>query len=511
MTTRLIGIDVGTSSSKGVACGVDGQIVAEARVAHSLSVPRPGWAEQDADAIWWADVVAISRRLLAELPAGDTVGAIGVSAIGPCLLPLDDDNRPLRPGILYGIDTRATSEIAALEARHGRNVLEAFSGMGLSSQAVGPKIAWLRAHEPDVFARARRFVSASSYIIGRLTGEFVIDAHTASHSGPLFDPTTVAWSDRFADGITPTDRLARIGWSNELAGVVGDAAAAETGLSAGTPVSVGAVDALAEAVSVGVTEPGDVMIMYGSTIFLIAVLDGFRPAGPLWITPGATPGTWTFAAGLATSGLAMAWFRDRLAPELVAAERSGGRNAYAALEDEASASDPGSKALLFLPYLSGERTPIQDPLARGVVAGLSLATTRGDLYRALLEGIACAVRANLDAMANHGAELRRIVAVGGGTANRLALQLVSDVAGVEQLLPERTVGASLGDAFLAGVAAGLVEPAALARDWVAIRETIRPVPAASGSAAIRSARFHQLYLDTMDVVHALSSSGAGGP
>ena len=235
MSDLLLGIDVGTASSKGVLLRPDGSTVTDARTDHEMSVPRPGWAEQDADAVWWADVVAISRRLAEAVPAGDRIAGVACSAIGPTLLPLDEAGRPLRTGILYGVDTRATDQIAALEARHGTAALQALSGHGLSSQAVGPKIAWLHEHEPAVAERARWFVTASTYLAYRLTGELAIDAHTASHWNPLFDPRAIAWSDRFADGITSLDRLPRIGWPADPVGAVTPAAAAETGLPGASP------------------------------------------------------------------------------------------------------------------------------------------------------------------------------------------------------------------------------------------------------------------------------------
>ena len=187
MSELLVGIDVGTASSKGVLLRLDGSTVAEARAEHAMAVPRPGWAEHDADAVWWADVRAIGRQLAGAVPAGDRIAAVGVSAIGPTLLPVDEAGHPLRPAILYGVDTRATDQIAALEARHGAANLAAWSGMDLSSQAVGPKIAWLAANEPEVHARARWFLTATSELARRLTGAVVIDAHTASHWNPLFD------------------------------------------------------------------------------------------------------------------------------------------------------------------------------------------------------------------------------------------------------------------------------------------------------------------------------------
>lgn len=500
MTDLLLGIDVGTASSKGVLLRPDGSFVADARADHAMEVPRPGWAEQDADAVWWADVVTIARRLSAAVPNGDRIAGVACSAIGPTLLPLDEAGRPLRKAILYGVDTRATAQIAALEVRHGRSALQSLSGHGLSSQAVGPKIVWLTEHEPEVAAGARWLVTASTYLAYRLTGELAIDAHTASHWNPLFDPRIIAWSDRFADGITSLDRLPRIGWPAEVVGVVTAEAAAATGLPEGVQVAIGTVDVQSEALSVGVAEPGDLMIMYGSTTFFLLVGDQPVSADPLWLVAGTEPGRWALAAGLATGGSAMAWFRDWFALDLVAGERAGGTNAFMALAAEAAAAQGDD--LIFLPYLSGERTPINDPAARGVLAGLSLHSTRGDAYRGLRQGIAYAARHNIEVMGALGVPVTRMVAVGGGTADPSFLQLVSDATGIEQIIPVSTIGAARGDAFLAGMAAGILRRDDLA-DWVQVSSTIRPDPAARSGHDRRYAAFRSLYVQTRETVHAL--------
>ncbi len=504
MGALLVGIDVGTASSKGVLARPDGTTVAEARAEHGMDLPRPGWAEQDADAVWWADVVALARRLTEAVPPGDRIAGVACSAIGPTLLPLDERGRPLRSAILYGVDTRATAQVAALEARHGAAVLSEACGHGLSSQAVGPKIAWLAEHEPAVAAASRWYVTASTYLGYRLTGELAIDAHTAAHWNPLFDPGAIAWTDRFADGITTLDRLPRIGWPADVLGSLTSDAAAETGLPAGIPVAVGTLDVQAEALSVGVVEPGDLMLMYGSTSFLILVTDRPVVADPLWSVPGADPGTWALAAGLATGGSALAWFRDRFAPDLVAAEAAGGPSAFAVLAQEAAATSGDRGTPLVLPYLSGERTPINDPSARGVVVGLSLATTRGDLYRGLVDGVALAVRDNVEAMRALGAPIQRVVAVGGGTADPAMLQAVADATGLEQALPRVTIGAARGDAFLAGRAAGLLEPADLA-GWVEIGSTVSPDPRGRAAAERRAGQFRALYDETRATVHDLAA------
>lgn len=505
MSELLLGIDVGTYSSKGALCRPDGTVVASAQVSHGLLVPKPGYAEHDADAIWWADVCQISRELAAHVVSGERIAVVAISAIGPCLVVLDSQGRPLRPAILYGIDTRASRQINALEERYGREALVELGGMRLTSQAVGPKILWLRENEPDVHSAAASFVTATTYLNYRLTGELVIDRHTASHFNPLIDIASLAWDDRFADSIAHSDQLPPSRWSDEIIGAVSDRAATETGIPAGTPVTAGVVDALAEAISVGVVDPGDLMLMYGSTAFMILVTEGAASHPDLWTTAGALPGQYALAAGLATSGAATTWFRDQFAVELVAAEAAGGPDAYEVLATEAALSPPGARGLLALPYLSGERTPLHDPEARGLFAGFSLAHTRGDLYRALLEGVACAIAHNIDMMESV-ASIDRLVAVGGGTCNRLWLQIVSDVSGRRQLLPRQTIGAAYGDAFLGGLAVGVVDLEGLARDWVDIVDEIEPDEQNHQRYRKQRKLFHKLYAETKNTVHALSAS-----
>lgn len=321
MAELLLGIDVGTYSSKGVLTDLGGAVLKSHVVEHTMDIPRAGWAEQGADAVWWHDVVEICRHLLDGQPySGSDVAGVAVSAIGPCLLPLGSSGEPLRPGILYGVDTRASEEIGLLNAELGADELFEFSGMALTSQAVGPKIRWLQRNEPDVWRKTRRLATASSYLVYKLTGQHVMDRHTASHYMPLIDIRTLEWSPRFEAAVAPLEMLPRLGWSDERAGEVSRWAAQATGLRPGTPVAVGAVDALAEAVSVGVTRPGDLMIMYGSTTFFILVLEQPAPDERTWTTAGAFAGQYALAAGMATTGALTRWFRDELALDLPTAE-----------------------------------------------------------------------------------------------------------------------------------------------------------------------------------------------
>ncbi|WP_027930779.1 FGGY-family carbohydrate kinase [Amycolatopsis thermoflava] len=488
MTDLLLGIDIGTSSSKGVLVTPDGEIVARVSRAHETSCPHPGWVEHDAETVWWQDFLALTRELVAA--AGDRKpAALAVSGIGPVLLPADSDGKPLRPAILYGVDTRASREIEELTAELGAESILERAGTALSSQAVGPKWRWLARHEPEVFRRTRLFLMCSSYLVHRLTGEYVLDHHSASQCDPMYDLRAGDWAADWAALCAPGVELPRLVWPTEVAGVVSAAAAAETGLPQGLPVTAGTVDAWAEAASVGVAEPGDTMVMYGTTMFLIQVLADPRPHTGLWTTCGAFPGTYSLAAGMATSGAITDWLR-----RLVGGD-------FATLVDQAAKVPPGSRGLLMLPYFAGERTPLFDPDARGVLAGLTTSHGIGEIYRAALEGIAYGVRHNLEAMRDSGGAAGRLVAVGGGTQGGLWTQIVSDVTGADQQVPAETIGAALGDALLAAVAIG-TEPD-ITR-WNPVASTVRPDPAAVDTYDRFYARYRELYPSTKDITHFLA-------
>lgn len=504
----LMGVDIGTYSSKGVLTTPEGEIVAQATIEHDMSFPRPGWAEQDAERIWWGEFAQISRDLLERSRSrAEDVAGVAVSAIGPCLLPVGRDGRALRQGILYGVDTRATEEIAALEERYGSEVMYRKGGSVLSSQAVGPKILWLKRNEPDNYERAEFFHSASDYVVLRLTGEHVMDSYTASLYNPLFDLEAGAWSAEFADEIVDLPRLPRVKWANEVAGKVTPDAALETGLAPGTPVTVGTVDAVAEAVSVGAVHAGDLMCMYGTTAFLILASERIAANEAMWAVNHALPGLYGVAAGMATTGALTRWFRDNFARDLEGVEAEGG-NVYAVLAKQAGEAPAGSLGLVVLPYFSGERTPINDPRARGLICGLTLSHDRRHVYRAILEGTAYAINHNLEVMRAAGGQPSRIVAVGGGAKNLVWLQIVSDVSGVPQEVPAQTIGASYGDAFLAGLATGVVPSLdVLDSTWVKSERVIEPDPRVHDLYREYYAIYRRLYDHTASDQHDLAALG----
>lgn len=490
-----LGVDIGTYQSKGVLVDSAGDIVAQAARDHEMIVPRPGWAEHRAEEDWWGDFAHITRALLDQsgLPP-EAVGAVAVSAIGPCMLPVDASGAPLMNGVLYGVDTRAAAEIEELNARIGADVIFERCGNALTSQAVGPKILWLRRQRPEIFERTARVLTSTSYIVQKLTGEAVIDHYTAANFAPLYDVARQDWCDDLAPEIIGLEKLPRLLWSSEIAGKVSAEAAGVTGLAPGTPVTCGTIDAAAEAVSVGLRQTGDMMMMYGSTIFIVLATDSRLRDPALWYAPWLYPGTHAAMAGLATSGTLTHWFRDRFARDLPRGE------AFATLAEEAATSPPGANGLLMLPYFSGERTPIHDPQAKGAFFGLNLTHDRGDMYRALIEGIAYGTAHVTRTFADAGARTERVLAVGGGTQNALWLQATSDICGVEQIVCDKTVGASYGDAFLAACAIGAAAPGDIAR-WNPAAQTVRAVANPVYDRQYRL--FRRLYEQTKDIAGEL--------
>ena len=444
-----LGVDIGTFESKGVLVDGAGEILGIAKRPHKMLVPRPGWAEHRPEEDWWGDFTQITRELLASTGvAPPDIRAVACSAIGPCMLPVDARGDALMNGVLYGVDNRAHVEVDALTREIGADRLTAKCGNTLTSQSVGPKILWLRNNRPEIFSRAHRILTSTSYLTHRLTGRFVIDHYSASNFSPIYDIGAGAWTDALTDRIIDLDRMPELVWSTDIVGQVTATAAEATGLPEGTPVTAGTIDAAAEAVSVGVREAGDMMMMYGSTIFIIQLTETRLTDPRLWHGPWLFEDGHASTSGLATSGTLTHWFRDHLARD------AKPDTAFADLAAEAAASPPGARGLVMLPYFSGERTPIHDPNAKGVLFGMNLTHTRGDIYRALLEGIAFATNHIIETYQEAGEAPKRVFAVGGGTKNQVWAQSTSDISGLDQILRRQTIGASYGDAFLAALAVG---------------------------------------------------------
>ncbi|RNI20290.1 FGGY-family carbohydrate kinase [Flexivirga caeni] len=488
MTRVYLGVDVGTSSSKGVLVDPTGAVVAQATREHRVSRPAPGQVEMSGD-VWWDEFCSLAMELTTR-PDMEVV-AVGVSGMGPCVLLVDADDRPVRPAILYGVDTRSQEQQDQCTARYGADQILRRCGSAMSSQAAGPKIAWVAQHEPDRYARAKRLFMPASWLSHKLTGSYVLDHHSASQCTPMYDVQAHEWLQPWAAQLAPGIELPALRWSDKTAGSITAAAAAETGLPQGIPVTVGTIDAWSEAISVNAHSEGDLMLMYGTTMFLINTVRNPVRVPSLWGPVGAFRDTYSLAGGMATSGAITAWLQDLC----------GGTD-YAILTAEAEQTPAGADGLLMLPYFAGERTPIMDPSARGVLAGLTLSHGRGHLYRAALEATAFGVRHNIETMIDAGASVRRVVAVGGGVSGQLWPQIVTDVTGVEQVIPERTIGASYGAAYLA---ARQVDDVAIA-GWNPPQRVCRPQPSLTQLYDDRYRMYRQLYTSTRDLVHELAAA-----
>ncbi|WP_422115888.1 FGGY-family carbohydrate kinase [Brachybacterium sp. UNK5269] len=496
-TEAVLGVDVGTSSTKGVLVSLDGEILRSAVREHAVDRPAPGQVEMDAE-LWWDEFVSLAQELTADGCA--EVTAVGLSGMGPCVLLTDAQGIPVRPAILYGVDTRAGEQIRRLTNVLGREEIIAHCGSPLTSQAAGPKIAWIAEHEPEVYARARRMFMPASYLAFRLTGQYVMDHVSAGQTAPLYCLRQQTWHTSrsqhalagtdWSQHIAPGIELPQLRWAGEGAGTVRPRISAQIpGLPAGIPVISGTIDAWMEAVSVDAVHPGDLMLMYGTTTFLVATTDQPVASRVLWPTSGTTAGSFTLAGGLASSGAITGWLRDLT-----------GQADFATLLAEAAQSPPGANGLVMLPYFAGERSPIADPAARGVIAGLTLSHTRGDLYRAALEAAAYGVRHHLEALAEAGVSVRRMIAVGGGARQDLWPQIVSDVTGVPQQIPRRTVGASYGSSMLAARLAHDADTSA----WNPTDHLCVPAPAHRERYDELYRLYRDLYPATRDVTHALA-------
>lgn len=475
MTNRvLLGIDFGTQGAKGVLCDLEGHILSAAYREHTISTPQPGWAEQDAERVWWAAFVALTRQLPAQANlSADQIAAIGVSAFVPALLPVDKSGRPLRPAILY-TDRRDQKQVAALT-----NQLQQAD---LSPEITGPvylsspitQLLWLREHEPGVWQRTARIFQCHNYLVYRLTGSFVIDQAMKRSYVPLYDAEREGWSEERAQMLGLNVQLLpeRIAWATQPAGTITAQAAAETGLLEGTPVAVGTADAFADMIGSGTVVPGAAVALYGS--FTAVLVTRSSPPDP-WHGYHCLPDLYFSGAAVPTGAVLTRWFRDTFGQAEMAQERTTGISAYYWLDQMAAEVPPGCDGLIAIPDFSGEKSGVSSLLGRGALIGLTLHHGRAHVYRALLEGIAYELRRQLAAETTLP---ERIAAVAGGTASLVWTQVMSDVLGVTQEVLDIPYSAPFGSAYLAGMAADLFpDLEKLKKQWIRVKRSVQPDPA----------------------------------
>ena len=486
MNECFLGLDIGTGSSKGAIVDIEGNVLCQASVPHEMSMPEPGWYEQDADQIWWGDLQSICRKLIDDLPHPiETIKGVALSTIGPCVLPVDQAGRPLRPGILYGIDTRAGEEIREIEDALGRDVIFAKTGQDLSSQSCCPKIRWIQKNEPQVWGKTAKVLTATGYLVYKLTGRFTLDIYSAIGFAPIFDLAKKKWDPSLADFITDMDKLPELLWSTQIAGELTPEAAALTGLPPGVPVTTGTIDAASEALGAGVERTGDMMMMYGSSNFFILRTETLFPVRSFWASNFMQPGAFVLTGGMSTVGSMFKWF----------GETFPGRS-MAQWEALASESSPGAGGITCLPYFAGERTPLHDPAAKGVLFGMSLSSKSGDIFRSLQEAVGFGIRHNIEEMERAGARADRIMAIGGASESRQLMQIITDITGCPQNLPQQKLGACYGDAFLAAVGSNYFDSVDEVSRWVRMEEEITPSEASKAIYDEGYERYRELYNST---------------
>ena len=470
----MLGIDVGTTGAKAALFNGNGRLTGLGQAEYPTHYPRPGWAEQDPQD-WWQAVCLSARQALSVSPdAAGRVVAVAVSSQAPTLLAIDSEGRPVRPALIW-MDRRAEAEAEKLKELFGEEVIERLTGNRSDPFYVAPKLLWFRENEPKLFARTARFAQINGYINFRLTGAWSLDpVHAALLL--LRDWRTGEWLSELcaACGVAP-NQFAPVQPGHQLLGEVHAAAAAETGLRPGTPVMVGTVDGAAAALEAGAVEPGQAAEMTGTSTVLLMPNDTGATRPVFIAMPHAVPGVSLLLGALATSGASLRWFRDQLGLAEVQESQKTGVDVYELLTRAAGQVLAGSRGVLFLPYMMGERSPIWHTNARGVFFGLSLSTPREALIRAVLEGTVFALRHNVEVARQAGVPLDQIRSVGGGARSELWCQLKADILGLPILVPKTSVGAAFGAAILAGMGIGwYADVKSALRGMVEIEKTYEP-------------------------------------
>ena len=484
---HVLTLDQGTSSLKAALWTEDGRIVAHASVACELERPMPGWAEIDPGR-WWAALGEATRGVLASAGAGaDEVAAVALDGIGWTLVAVDAGLRPLAPAMTW-LDRRAEAEAAELRARPDADALVDLAANPLDAAYLTPKLAWLRAHRPEAFEAARWFLTSSGYLVARLTGEATCDL-TQAYGFHCFDIRRERWDEVVAGSLgIPADRLPPLHRAGHHAGGVSALGARDTGLAGGTPVLVGGLDAAMGALGSGVTRPGLTQDQGGSAggfgMSVAEVVEEPR----LIFSHHVLEGQYLLQAGTVGGG-ALRWLRGTLG-----APGTG----FDELTAAAATSPVGARGVLFLPYLAGERTPLWSSTPRGVFAGLTYATTRADLVRAVLEGCAFAVVDNLRLAEARGHRVAEWLGQGGAARSAVWNQIKADATGrpftVARLADGTEGGTGLALFALGARAAGLAgDPAETVERLLTRRTTFEPDPA-------RHARYRELF----EVWHGLS-------
>jgi xylulokinase len=492
--TVLLGVDVGTGGARAVAVTDEGELIADASASYELLTPRPGWTEQRPED-WWEG----TRRVLAEVAratAGEEIAGLGLTGQMHGSVFLDGGDAVVRPALLWN-DQRTGRQCEAITERVGAERLVQAAGNPALTGFQAPKILWLAEEEPEHYARVATVLLPKDYVRLLLTGERATDASDASGT-LLLDVRARDWSDEILVALEiPREWLPRVHEGTEATGTLRDAVADDLGLPRGLPVAAGGGDNAAAAVGVGVVREGRLSSSVGTSGVVFAHRDAFTPdpSGRVHAFCHALPGAFHLMAVTLSAGGSLGWWRERF----------GAGEDFEALVAEAAAVEPGAEGLLFLPYLTGERTPHLDPAARGGFVGLTVRHGRAHLTRAVMEGVAFSMRDGLEIMRALGTPDDDVRAVGGGARSELWLRLQADVYGHPIRRTAIDEGPAYGAALLGGVAAGVYASAEEAGTRVRLREeVVEPDPERARRYDELYRVYAGLYPATRDAMHALT-------
>jgi xylulokinase len=443
MGKYFIGIDVSTTASKALVIDEQGKVITSQSHPHTLSTPRPLWSEQDPEQ-WWTATSQCLRDVLRTISA-DEVEAIGLTGQMHGLTSLDSEGRPLRPAILWN-DQRSGPQCDAITEKVGAKRLYQIIGSLLLPGFTAPKIMWLRENEPEIYRQIAHILLPKDYIRYRLSGVYVTDV--ADGSGlSLMDIGARSWSDEILAAFDiPREWLPELCESQEVSAQVSEAAAAETGLKAGTPIVGGAGDQPASGVGNGIVSFGQCSLTVGTSGVAYAISNRYAPEpdGRLHTFCGPMPGTWFHMGVMLSAAGGLRWLRDELCPNV----------SYDEINQQAESVPPGSLGLLFAPYMTGERNPHPDPLARGAFVGLTLRHGLAHMIRAVMEGVAFGMRDQLELLRSLGVNPTEAVVSGGAANSPIWRQLMTDIMGIPLYTINTNEGAAFGAAILASVGVG---------------------------------------------------------
>ena len=509
MARYVLAHDLGTTGDKASLYDAEGRLVGSSFAAYDTEYARPRWAEQDPDA-WWRAVCGSTRSLLAD--AGiDGREVAGVSFSGQMMgcVALDAHARPLRPAIIWA-DQRAVEQERWLGERIDPERVYRITGHRLSSSYSLAKILWLRDHEPEVFRAAHAFVNAKDAIVARLTGAFVTDPSDASGTN-LYDLEAGGYSQAILEAAElDAALLPRVAGSMDVVGEVTASVADEVGLPAGVPVVIGGGDGCCAALGAGVWREGAAYNYVGSSswIALASQRPAYDPEQRTFTWAHLLPGVFSPCGTMQAAGGSYAWTRDVLgAAEVAQAAREGG-SAYELLNELAAKAPAGSRGLLYLPYLLGERSPRWNPNARGAFIGLTMRHGRAEMVRAVLEGVTMNLRVILQAMTRQGIEVRSVRVIGGGAAGLFWNQLMADMYGVPiERLTHLEEATSMGAAVAGGVGVGLYDDVSIIERMNPVALVVEPDAAAQRSYEPLFELFDEAYASLVPVYDRLAALG----